>query len=115
VVSNLTILSHSEFTDEYTAVSQGIMAQARVFGGSIGIAASTAILGVVQRRQLHNVAGSSSSSAMPSSAQAHHAVQQAYADAFQETMRITAIVACASFVLCLGTFERHPTAVPSRK
>lgn len=101
--------------DKSIAVAQGIMAQARVFGGSIGIAASTAILGVVQRRELHTVSGASSSAAMPQNAQAYHAVQQAYADAFQETMRVTAIIACVAFLLCLGTFERHPTGMASRR
>lgn len=70
----------------YVAVAQGIMAQARILGGSIGIAASTCILGVMERRELAGVPSSALASLQVSAhsltAEQYRQVQQAYADSF---------------------------------
>jgi hypothetical protein len=102
------------------AVAQGIVAQARVLGGSIGIAASTAILGVMEYDQLTGVVSESqlaslqASEKMLSPAQLH-AIRQAYSDAFNEDMRVCTVVAGVCVLLTIGTFQRNPIDIPERR
>ena len=106
-------------TNFCTAVAQGITAQARIFGGSIGIAASTCILGVVERRELKGIPNSVLSALQASAhsltAEQYMMIQQAYADAFSESMRTNAIVACAGFLLALGMYQRHPMTMEEKR
>ena len=111
-VSNVTMLAVLESERKDHAVAQGIMAQARVLGGSIGIAASTAILGVTEGQELSGIPQSAIASLQSSrdslTRQQYRAIQQAYADSFSEIMRVTAIIACVTFVFSLATYQRHP-------
>ena len=108
------------YTDEASAVSQGIVAQVRVFGGSIGIAATTAILGVTQRSELVAVVTpaqllsleSSAGSLSPAQLQA---VRQAYSDAFDESLRACAIIAGVCILITLGTYQRKPLSMNDRR
>jgi hypothetical protein len=102
------------------AVAQGIVAQARVLGGSIGIAASTAILGVMEYDQLPGVVSESQLASLQTSEQELspaqlHAIRQAYSDAFNEVMRVCAIVAGICVLLTIGTFQRNPLDIPERR
>ncbi|KAK9426073.1 putative Major facilitator superfamily transporter [Seiridium unicorne] len=89
--------------------AQGILAQFRILGGSLGIAASSAILGVTLRSQLAGVVNLSLLQSLENvgneltEAQLA-AVRHAYSDTFDEDMRIGAIVACISIVLALGAW-----------
>lgn len=94
----------------------------RVLGGSIGIAASTAILGVTQRRelllpgivteeQLTNLQTAARKFTIPQL----HAVRQAYTDAFNEDLRVCAIIAGISVLVTLGTFKRHTQPILERR
>ncbi|WPH02506.1 Hypothetical protein R9X50_00537100 [Acrodontium crateriforme] len=109
-VSNATMLAIIESGLDEHAVAQGVVAQARVLGGSIGIAASTAILGATQRREI----ASAHQSAATGSAVQTLAVRQAYADAFQRTMQVAAVIACVTVVLTVGTWQRHPLTMAER-
>jgi hypothetical protein len=92
-------------------VAQGIIAQARVLGGSIGIACSTAVLGVTQRRELAGVVTSAQLATLQVSAKQMteaqlHSVRQAYSDAFAEEMRVCAIVSGVCVLAALATYRR---------
>lgn len=94
-----------------SAPAQGIVAQVRVFGGSLGIAASSAILGV----SLHTQVGGSVTSQQIASVEGDGAnlapselaaIRRAYADAFREDMRVCTIIAGVALLWALGTYSR---------
>lgn len=78
------------------AVATGIVAQARLLGGSIGIAAFSAVLGRLAGQEHH---GASVGATTGLSTEALDLVRMAYADAFTETMKICAAFAGVA-VLC---------------
>jgi hypothetical protein len=94
----------------------------RVLGGSIGIAASTAILGVTQRKELlipgifteEQLTNLQTAARNFNPAQLH-AVRQAYSNAFNEDMRVCAIVSSLCVLVTLGTFRRHNQPVLERR
>jgi hypothetical protein len=95
----------------FAATAQGITAQVRVLGGSIGIAASTAILGVTEGRELAGVVSASQLASLQSAADAlspaqWQAVQQAYSDSFNEALRVCAIVAAVAVLAAIASFQR---------
>ncbi|KAM3084421.1 hypothetical protein ACMFMF_001778 [Clarireedia jacksonii] len=106
-------------TNAPTAVAQGITSQARILGGSIGIAASTAMLGSTQRRELTGIvspeqlASLQSATASFTSAQSE-AVRQAYSDAFHGDMKFCAIVAGSCVLVAFGTYQRNPLTIEER-
>ncbi|GAB7355871.1 hypothetical protein MBLNU459_g6527t1 [Dothideomycetes sp. NU459] len=115
-VASVTILANLESSSKDHAVAQGIIAQARIFGGSLGIAASTAILGSVERRRLAGVVSEAQLASLQSSVETlsaaqYAAVRTAYADAFDGTLRATAIVACVGLLVTFGTYQRHPLSI----
>ena len=94
-----------------SASAQGIVAQVRVFGGSLGIAASSAILGVslsaqvdgsVTSEQIASV-GNGNDNLTPS---ALPATRRAYPDAFREDMRVSTIISGIAVIWALGTYSR---------
>ena len=92
----------------------------RVFGGSIGIAASTAILGVTERRQLAGIVTEEQLTNLQTAARTFteeqlYAVRQAYSDAFNEDLRVCAIVAGICILVTLGAFRRDPQPVMERR
>ncbi|MCJ1290434.1 hypothetical protein MMC34_001972 [Xylographa carneopallida] len=117
-VSTVSILGTAESELRDNAVAQGIVAQVRVLGGSIGIAASTAILGVTERCDLAGVVSASQLASLQTAAQTlspakRLAVRQAYADAFNESLTVCAVV-MAVCVVTLGTFQRRPVRMDER-
>lgn len=120
--SNPFLLSTEIRTNAITAVAQGIVAQVRMLGGSIGIAASTAILGVKQRHQLLET-GIVSPTQLQSlretmrhlSRQQVHTVRQAYTDAFNETLVVCAIIAGVCLVVTAGTWQKNPLTIEERR
>lgn len=102
------------------AVAQGIVAQVRILGGSIGIAASTTILGVIEHDQLAGIVSESQLASLRDSEKTLspaqlYAVRRAYSDAFNEDMRVSAIVAGVCVLLTLGTFQRNPLDIQARR
>lgn len=101
------------------AVAQGVVAQARVFGGSIGIAASTAILGAMQRSELSGIVTPEQLSTLQTSARMMtpvqlHAVKQSYSDSFSEVMKVCAAVSAACAVACMLAYRRHGVDLEAR-
>lgn len=105
-----------------SAVAQGIMAQVRVFGGSIGIAASTAILGIKQRQKLLETGLltpaqlQSLRNAMSSlSADQVHAVKQAFTDALNNTLVVCAIISGICLLVTIGCYQKDPPSIAERR
>jgi len=115
-ISVMTSLS----TDSNThAVSQGIVAQMRVLGGSIGVAASNGIYnsmahsrlqGILTYEQISDLQTSTSilQSLKPVQAEA---VRVVYADSFSQSMRVCMYIAIASLVASLATWQKNPPSV----
>ncbi|MCJ1399791.1 hypothetical protein MMC11_002994 [Xylographa trunciseda] len=118
-VSTVSILASTESELKDNAVAQGIVAQVRILGGSIGIAASTAILGVKERTELTGVVSQSQLASLQAAARTLspaqlEAVRQAYSDAFGETLEVCAIVMGICVVVTLGIFQRHPMSTDEK-
>lgn len=104
--STSTMLAVFESPIREHAPAQGILAQARVFGGSLGIAATTLNLGSKARDLIvkgeltpadlvgHGTTGSDS-------------VRKMFTDAFTLDMYVSAAVTGASIIAALATFRRY--------
>lgn len=108
--------------DLFPAVAQGIIAQARVLGGSIGIATSTAILGIHQSSQLikpHIVTFSQletlQASALNMGPAQLSAVRQTYSDSFSESMKVCAVISGACVLAIMLTFRREKLDIKGRR
>lgn len=91
-ISASTLLAAMQFESADLAVAQGVVAQARVLGGSIGIAASSAILGSI--------------GAKASRSGGVFDERMIYAKGFSKTMWVCAVVACIAVVLSAGTYQK---------
>jgi hypothetical protein len=76
-------------------------------------------MGVVERKELKGVPSSVLSSFQASAhsltAEQYRMIQQSYADAFSETMIVSAVVACAGLLLALGIYTRHPVTMDEKR
>ena len=121
-VSNSSLVAALEAELRDTAVAQGIMAQVRMLGGSIGIAASTAILGVRQRQQLLE-SGIVSPTQMESLSESMRhlapeqvfAIRQAYTDAFNETLIVCSVIGSVALLVTAGGWQKHPLTMEARR
>ena len=104
--SATTILASTEAPHGEHAASQGIIAQARVLGGSIGIAASSAILARQEMSKLGTVITSSVPVDLSGDSPAAILVRQVFTEAFTENLRICAIISAVAMVLACGTYTR---------
>ena len=121
-VSTVSQLAALECELRDHAVAQGIVAQSRIFGGSIGIAASTAILAATQQRELliPGIISASQLTNLQTAAKSFSpeqllSVRQSYSDAFSDDMRTCAIVAGVCVLLTLGVWQRHPVGSMERR
>ncbi|KAH7357280.1 MFS multidrug transporter-like protein [Rhexocercosporidium sp. MPI-PUGE-AT-0058] len=120
MVSTVSLGASLECELRDRTVAQGIIAQARVLGGSIGIAASTAILSKMQHRYLSNVLTSSQLSILESTSHTLTetqllAVRKAYSTAFSESMKVCAAVSAACVLATLITFRKKPMVIMERR
>ncbi|TGO78030.1 hypothetical protein BELL_0082g00250 [Botrytis elliptica] len=118
-VSTVSMLSNYESSIRDHAVAQGITSQARILGGSIGIAASTAILNLAQQTQLTGIVSPEQLASLESSAKTMtyaqlHAVRQAYSDSFSEDMIVCAIVASVCVIVTIGTRKKNAVTIEQR-
>jgi hypothetical protein len=101
----------------FLATAQGMVAQARVLGGSFGIAASTAILGLFESRELADIISPSQLSALNfgslNTAQAQ-SVRQTYAHAFNHTLRVCTIMSGISILCALLAWQKNPPTLAER-
>ncbi|KAL9076851.1 MAG: hypothetical protein Q9157_003554 [Trypethelium eluteriae] len=103
IVAGTTIMVSYEMERRDRATAQGIIAQFRIFGGSLGVAASSAIRGAVDTREL---GGPVSPQVISSLTPADTNIRQSYTDAFSESMIVCTIVASASVVVGVLSFKR---------
>ncbi|KAG5986047.1 hypothetical protein E4U54_005650 [Claviceps lovelessii] len=109
-VSSSTMIASQEVPRRDYASAQGILAQLRILGGSMGIAASTAIL----RREMTGAASSPSSPSSPPSSShfyraeqaavsddASHHVRKTYAQAFHTDMVVATIISALAVAFTL--------------
>lgn len=99
------------------ATAQGIIAQVRILGGSIGIAASSAVLGVKTNSELAKVLSPEQlahlASAMSNLAPAQkEAVRQAYTEALRQDMIICCAVMGLGLIFTLGVYSRTRLSIP---
>ncbi|KAF7918915.1 hypothetical protein EAE99_008640 [Botrytis elliptica] len=118
-VSTVSMLSNYESSIRDHAVAQGITSQARILGGSIGIAASTAILSLAQQTQLTGIVSPEQLASLEYSAKTMtyaqlHAVRQAYSDSFSEDMIVCAIVASVCVIVTIGTRKKNAVTIEQR-
>lgn len=106
----------------YTAIAQGLVAQIRVFGGSIGVAVSFIVLNTRTQQTLGNILSPEQlddfykSPAAASSFQLAQQIQvrQTYIDAFDIDMRICLGIAATSLLVSLCTYQRNPPTMKKR-
>lgn len=104
----------------HIAPAQGIIAQARMLGGSIGIAMSTALLAVQQRAKLSGIVSPAEiqdlSHTFPSLSEAQQVVvRQTYNHSFTETMKICAIIAGIGIILTVGTYRQGRVSLSEQR
>ncbi|KAF4480150.1 Multidrug resistance 3 [Fusarium agapanthi] len=110
-VASSTMLSTVEVPIRDYAPAQGIISQVRLLGGSLGIAASSALLNEKSSKYLSGVltayeqATIGGSNTHLTSAQ-WSAVRYTYADAFQVEMKIATVVAACSVISAFGAFRK---------
>lgn len=112
--AGILISLNVDFRDH--AVAQGIVAQMRVFGGSIGIAMANGLITRQARWDLKGLLTAAEIQALQTSTKIletlspaeKQAVQQVYSDAFDTTMRICTYAAVVCLVSALCTYQRNP-------
>jgi len=121
--TTVTIIASTESKFADYSIALGAVNQARIFGGTIGLAASTIILntrlvnelqGVLSESQLINLR--QSLNYIPSLDPAQQlAVAQTFAKSFNDQLRDCTYVAAACVVISLFTYSSHPTDLMKRK
>ncbi|WQF83402.1 Putative sugar transporter, major facilitator superfamily, MFS transporter superfamily [Colletotrichum destructivum] len=107
-----TVLGATESEISDHAPAQGIIAQVRILGGSLGIAASTAILGTFIRSDLAGVVSPEQLSSLHGAgmnlteAQAT-SVRQAYTDSFRKDMHVGTILSGIAILFSLVVYRRN--------
>ncbi|KAH6847112.1 major facilitator superfamily domain-containing protein [Chaetomium sp. MPI-CAGE-AT-0009] len=109
-----------EFEDH--AVGQGLMAQMRVFGGSLGVASSFIVLNSMIQDRLENVLTPEELSDFYTSPVAVYSlpafqqlkIREVYIDAFNVNMRVCLGVSALAVIAALCTYQRRPPTVQKR-
>ncbi|KPI45056.1 putative MFS-type transporter [Cyphellophora attinorum] len=114
------MLINIETRSNQLAAAQGAISQARVLGGSAGLAMGTIVLnknitrllgGLVSPSQLQNIRHSLASIESLDTAERLLAVE-AFSEAFSTEMRICCYVSIATVLTSLATWKRHKTPLP---
>ncbi|KAJ4418989.1 hypothetical protein N0V82_005214 [Gnomoniopsis sp. IMI 355080] len=120
ITSSATMFTTMEAPISEHAPAQGIIAQARMLGGSVGISMSTALLALQQRAQLIGIVPaaelqglSNTLKSLSDSQQA--AVRKTYNDAYTRTMMVCAIVAGVGIILTMGTLRRGRVSLSEQR
>ncbi|OLN97342.1 putative transporter C3H1.06c 3 [Colletotrichum chlorophyti] len=116
-----TIIGTTESEIPDHAPSQAIVAQVRILGGSLGIAASTAILGNSIREELAGGGmrpeqlSSLHGSRMNLTESQVTALRQVYADSFRKDMQVCAILSGISMLIGLGVYRRNRVTIEEQR
>ncbi|KAK8122159.1 hypothetical protein PG984_010829 [Apiospora sp. TS-2023a] len=115
-----TMLTSVHVDHSNLAVAQGAIAQARVFGGAIGIALCSMVFDHAVKDKLTGLLGPSElqalqqspvfSASLPLAAQ--EMVRNVYATAFVDDLKIFIYLAAAGVIASLFTYERNPPSMP---
>ena len=104
------------------ALAQGIVNQARILGGTIGLACSTIILNIRFGTDLSEILSPAQITGLRRTLEEitsltidqQVAVQRAFANAFQDQFRICTYLAAATLLFALLTFTRNPVNLQRR-
>ncbi|KAL8818789.1 MAG: hypothetical protein Q9223_002650 [Gallowayella weberi] len=117
--SSSTLLASLTSKPQDIAAAQGALSQARILGGSIGLAMATVVLnnrisdnltGVVDPLEIKAI--QQSVNAVVALSPTNRAlVSRAYSDAFNEQMRICAYLSAAGLLISLATYQKAPPSV----
>ncbi|POS69722.1 major facilitator superfamily transporter [Diaporthe helianthi] len=113
ITASATMFTALESPIAEHAPAQGIIAQSRMLGGSIGIAMSTAVLAVQQKKQLGGMIPPEGPAALTSSSPAD--IRRTYNDAFTQTMKVCAITSGIGVLLTLGTYRRNRVSLNEQR
>lgn len=112
-----TMIAAIEASNDDLAAAQGAVAQARVFGGAVGLAACTIISNEKLRRALGSEAGhqeelgqvhQSLTAVLALPSDARDEAIRVYLDAFRDQMMAMTVVAVAALLLSIGTYKSRP-------
>ena len=113
IFSSVSVAVSLRVESRYQSICQGIASQSRLLGGSLGVAAANAVTnreihlklnGVLSPAQISGLQFSTTGLATLNVTQ-KEAVRSAYANAWEETMRVCVYVASVAFLLSLFTIE----------
>ncbi|KAK8075033.1 hypothetical protein PG997_009696 [Apiospora hydei] len=115
-----TMLASLHVDHENLAVAQGAIAQARVFGGAIGIAVCSMVFNHGVKHKLVDHLPPDDLQALQQSPvigalfspENQKLVRRVYADAFVNDIKIFIYLAAAGVIASLFTFQRHPPPMP---
>ncbi|KAK3688449.1 major facilitator superfamily transporter [Podospora appendiculata] len=118
--SSSTMIAIFESPIREHAPAQAIIAQVRTLGGSLGIAASSAILGVRTRSALTGVVTEAQLAGLGSkvsnlSPEQWTAIRTVYTDAFREDMIICCAVLTLALVCSMGIYRRNRPSIPEQE
>lgn len=115
-----TMLTSVHVSHEDLAVAQGAIAQARVFGGAVGIAVCSIVFNQGVKDKLSNQVDEAYlqylrqspvlSAKFPQEIQGK--VREVYAAAFADNMKIFVFIAAAGVMAGVYTYQRHPPPMP---
>ena len=105
-----------------TALVAGIVNQARILGGAIGLACSTIVLNIRFGTDLQGILSAAeirslreSLNVIPSfTVEKQVAVQHAFAHAFSDQFRVCMYIAVACVILSLCNYSRYPVSLQKR-
>ncbi|KAI1265897.1 major facilitator superfamily transporter [Xylariaceae sp. FL1019] len=112
-VSTSTMIASIRSSAKDHATAQGIVAQVRVLGGSLGIAATSAILGATLQSQIGAFVTADEISALVAGdgigmdSNQLTAIRKAYSNAFREDMEVCAIISGVAILSAIGTYSRN--------
>lgn len=117
--SSISILTSVETKFHTHAVAQGIVAQARILGGSIGIAASNAVFTATCAKDLQGILTPKQIAELQTNTQimstldetAKQAVRVAYSDSFDKSLKICLYISAVNLAVNLFTWQRNPPSV----
>ncbi|KAB5539418.1 major facilitator superfamily domain-containing protein [Coniochaeta sp. 2T2.1] len=121
-LASATFITSLQVPFEYHAVSQGILAQLRVFGGSMGVAAGFIVLNNEIEDRLSGVLSAKQLADFYTSPIAIYSfttfqqlkVREAYIGAFNNNMRVCIGLSALGLAASLCTYQRKPASIQKR-
>ena len=118
-----TLMTSTSTAPRDAAAAQGAISQARILGGSVGLATFTIVLNDKLRRKLVSVLDATELSNLQRSLstvedlqlEQQGAVGKVYSEAFNQQMRICTYVSVLCLLASVATFSRHPASIEDAK